>query len=344
MSHWERWPHRMRHRERGPTAGIAGIGWLVMLVTLDDVRAAAERIRGAVLRTPLLSTVDCPLLVKPESLQPTGAFKLRGATNAVRQLGGATRGVVAHSSGNHGQALAYAARAAGLAATVVMPADAVPAKIAATRAIGATVHLVPPAEREHAADEVARRPGMAAVPPYDHPHVIAGQGTVGLEIAADYPDAVLVLVPVGGGGLAAGVAVAVKALLPRAAVVGVEPELAADAADSLRTGRRTAWDPALTRRTAADGVRHAVLGELTWEHLRRHLDAVVTVSEAEIAAAVRFLAVRFRLVAEPSGALTTAAYLRHRERLPAGPAVAVVSGGNTDHPGPADLLPNGRER
>jgi threonine dehydratase len=307
---------------------------VIVLVTLDDVRAAADRIRGRVVRTPLLSTVDDELLVKPECLQPTGAFKLRGATNAVLRLDAATTGVVTHSSGNHAQALAYAARAAGLPATVVMPADAVPAKIAATRALGATVFLVAPAERQRAADDLARRHGLTPVPPYDHADVIAGQGTVGLEIAedavntGDTGDDVVVLVPVGGGGLAAGVAVAVKALLPRAAVVGVEPELAADAAESLRARRRTAWDPALTGRTSADGVRHAVLGELTWEHLRRHLDAVVTVSEQEIEAAVRHLAARFRLVAEPSGALTTAAYRWHRAELPAGRVVAVVSGGN----------------
>ena len=299
-----------------------------MLVTLDDVRAAADRINGRGVRTPLLSTVDGELLVKPESLQPTGAFKLRGATNAVLRLDPATTGVVTHSSGNHAQALAYAARAAGLRATVVMPAGAVPAKIEATRALGATVFLVPPADRQRAAAELARQLGLTLVPPYEHPDVIAGQGTVGLEIAEDAPDVAVVLVPVGGGGLAAGVAVAVKALLPHAAVVGVEPELAADAAQSLRAGRRIAWDPELTARTSADGVRHAVLGELTWEHLRRHLDAVVTVSEREIGAAVRYLAARFRLVAEPSGALTTAAYRGHRAQLPPGRVVAVVSGGN----------------
>ena len=311
------------------------VRWRAVLVTLDDVKAAADRIRGRVLRTPLLSTVDCPLWIKPECLQPTGAFKLRGATNAVLQLDATVRGVVTHSSGNHAQALAYAARAAGLPATVVMPDDAVPAKVEATRAIGATVHLVPRAERASAAEELARRHGLTMIPPYDHPHVIAGQGTVGLEIAADAPDVDVVLVPIGGGGLAAGVATALKALRPPAAVIGVEPELAADAADSLRRGTRTAWDPALTARTSADGVRHAVLGELTWAHLRRHLDAVVTVTEDEIAAAVRFLAARYRVVAEPSGALSTAAYLWHGEQLPAGRTVAVLSGGNGLGPVPA---------
>ena len=299
------------------------------LITIDDVRAAALRIHGRVLRTPLLSTVDCPLWIKPESLQPTGAFKLRGATNAVLLLDGtATQGVVTHSSGNHAQALAYAARAAGLPATVVMPSDAVPAKIDATKALGATVHLVPPTERAEAAERLASQHGLTMVPPYDHPHVIAGQGTIGLEIVSDAPDVDVILVPVGGGGLAAGVATAVKALHPRASVIGVEPSLAADAADSLRLGERIAWDPALTARTAADGVRHAVLGELTWAHIRRHLDTIVTVTEDEITAAIRFIAARYRLIAEPSGALSAAAYLWHGAELPSGHTVAVLSGGN----------------
>lgn len=301
------------------------------LIGLDDVRDAAAAITGRVLRTPLLSTVDCDLLVKPENLQPTGAFKLRGATNAVLRLTGAS-GVVTHSSGNHAQALALAGRAAGLPVTVVMPTTAVPAKIEATRALGAAVELVPYTERGRVTGELAAEHGWTIVPPYEHPHVIAGQGTVGLEIVDDLPDVDVVLVPIGGGGLAAGVVTAVKALRPGCAVVGVEPEFAADAAESLRRGERTAWDPALTARTSADGVRHAVIGELTWAHLRHALDAVVTVSEDDIAGAVEFLAARFRLVAEPSGALSTAAYLRRRDELPAGRTVAVVSGGNTARP------------
>jgi threonine dehydratase len=298
-----------------------------VLLTLDDIRGAAHLIEGGVLRTPLLSTVDCPLWIKPESLQPTGAFKLRGATNAVRKLDHAA-GVVTHSSGNHAQALAYAARAAGMPATVVMPVNAVPAKIEATRALGATVHLVPVAQREPAARALAQEHGLAMIPPYDHPDVIAGQGTVGLEIVEDLSEVDVVLVPVGGGGLAAGAAVAVKSLRPQAAVIGVEPELAADTQESLRRGERVSWDPARTARTAADGVRHAVVGELTWPHLRHYLDSIVTVSEDEITAAVEFLAARYRLVAEPSGALSTAAYLFRRDALPAGLTVAVVSGGN----------------
>ncbi|HEY0641526.1 MAG TPA: threonine/serine dehydratase [Pseudonocardiaceae bacterium] len=297
---------------------------------LDDVRAAAERIAGRVLRTPLLSTVDHPLLVKPENLQPTGAFKLRGATNAVLRLGHSA-GVVTHSSGNHAQAVALAAREAGLPATVVMPEGAVAAKVAATRALGADVVLVPYPERQRVTDALAAEHGWTFVPPYDHEDVIAGQGTVALEIVADLPDVDLVLVPVGGGGLASGVVTAVRALRPGAAVVGVEPEVAADAADSLRRGERVAWDPARTATTAADGVRHSVVGELTWEYLRG-LDDIVTVSEEELAAAAGFLETRFRIVAEPSGALATAAFLYRRDTLPGGRTVAVVSGGNRAGP------------
>lgn len=296
------------------------------LVEPSDVRAAAGRIRGHVLRTPLLSTVDCPLWIKPESLQPTGAFKLRGATNAVLSLDGGVRGVVTHSSGNHGQALAFAARAAGLPATVVMPHGAVPAKIDATRALGAHVELVPYTSRAAVTAALARERGLTIVPPYDDPHVIAGQGTAGLEIAEDLPDVATVLVPIGGGGLAAGVCVALAGRGVK--VVGVEPALAADAAESLARGERVSWDPSTTARTSADGVRHATLGELTWEHLRRHLHSVVTVTEEEITDAVAFLAARFRLVAEPSGALSTAAYRHHAPTLPPGPTVAILSGGN----------------
>lgn len=301
------------------------------LIGLGEIEAAARRIRGRVVRTPLLSTVDCPLWVKPESLQPTGAFKLRGATNAVLRLGN-TAGVVTHSSGNHGQALAYAARSAGLDATIVMPDDAVLAKIEATRAIGATVHLVPYVRRHATAQRLAAEHGLTMVPPYDDENVIAGQGTVGLEIVEDLPAVDVVLVPIGGGGLAAGVSTAVMALRPSAVVIGVEPELAADAADSLRRGERVAWDPARTARTAADGVRHPVVGELTWQYLRQRVHSIVTVSEAEIREAEQFLTARFRLVVEPSGALSTAAFLFRGNELPQGNTVAVVSGGNVSRP------------
>jgi threonine dehydratase len=260
-----------------------------------------------------------------------GAFKVRGAANALAALPSEVRarGVVTHSSGNHAQALAYAARTFGVPVTVVMPDVAPPLKIDATRALGAEVILVPPAERESRTAVLVAERGLTLVPPYDHPDVIAGQGTVGLEIVEDLPGVATVLVPVGGGGLASGVATAVKALAPGAAVIGVEPALAADAADSLAAGELRTWTTEERYRTVADGLR-TTLSALTFAHLRERLDRIVTVSEDEILATVPELARRARIVAEPSGAVAPAAYLYHRDGLPPGPTVAVVSGGNID--------------
>ncbi len=312
-----------------------GVGQ-VTLAELDDVRAARQRLAGVALRTPLLpapwADPDRPLLLKPESLQPIGSFKIRGASNAIARLAGTgtTAGVVTDSSGNHAQAVAYAARRHGLPAVIVMPDTSPEVKIAATRALGAEIVLVPPQRRRAASAEIAEGRGYAYVPPYDAIDIIAGQGTVGLEIAEDAPGLGTVLVPVGGGGLISGVATAVKALRPEARVIGVEPELAADAQESLRRGELVQWETERTYRTVADGVRTA-LSPLTWAHLRRRVDEIVTVTEDEIRAAVRALATGSRLVAEPSGALTTAAYLFRREELPrGGDTVAVISGGNVD--------------
>lgn len=302
------------------------------LVTLDEIRAAADGLAGRVVRTPLLPcAADDDLLVKPESLQPVGSFKIRGATHALAQLSTAarSRGVVTHSSGNHGQALAYAARAAGVPCTVVVPEIAPQVKIARMRALGAEIELVPPAERLPAALRIAAEQGRTLVPPYDDRRIIAGQGTVGLEIVEDLPDLAVVLVPVGGGGLASGVATAVKELRPTVAVIGVEPARAADAQESLAAGKVVVWDTARTGRTAADGLRTS-LSALTLAHLTERLDGIVTVSEEEIAAAMAYLVRQGRLVVEPSGAVATAAWLFRRGELPAGRAVAVVSGGNVE--------------
>ncbi|MBK1786261.1 threonine ammonia-lyase [Prauserella cavernicola] len=313
------------------------------LVTIDDIRAAADRIRGAIVRTPLLASPwadeDRPLWLKPESLQPIGAFKLRGAQNALARLDEASRrrGVVAYSSGNHAQAVAYAARSFGVPAHIVMPDVTPQIKIDNTRAYGAEVVLVPIAEREAAAYELVEKLGAVLVPPFDHPDVIAGQGTIGLEIAEDLPDVELVLVPVSGGGLSSGVASAVKALCPSAAVVGVEPELAGDARESLRAGELVDWPIELRARTIADGLR-SQLSELTFAHLRTRLDGIVTVSEDEIRSAMGVLATRSRLVTEPSGAVGLAAYLHRAGDLPRGRTVIVVSGGNVDRALLADVL------
>ena len=304
------------------------------LVTYADIEAAAVRISGAVRRTPVVATTlgrpGCELFCKAESLQLGGAFKLRGAVNAIAQLSPAqrTRGVVTHSSGNHGQALARAARDAGVAATIVMPRQAPAVKKAATEALGATVVLVDISERESAVEELQRRTGAVFVPPYDDRAIIAGQGTVGLEILADLPDVATVLVPVSGGGLISGIAVAVKAKAPQVRIVAVEPELAGDLAEGFSRGARMTWTTDRTGRTIADGLRTTSVGELNWRHITGLVDDVVLVSEDAIRAAMRAVVLDAKLVCEPSGAVAVAGYLEHPSTVGQGPAVAVVSGGN----------------
>jgi threonine dehydratase len=323
------------------------------LVSLEDVRAAARRLGDVALRTPLVPyeagpahASTRPLYLKLESLQVTGSFKLRGAFNAVAALPEAVRarGVVAHSSGNHGYAVGYAARHFGVRAVVVMPSDASDFKLRHVQSTGAEIVLVGPSsdERSRAAAAFAEREGLALVPSADDLHVIAGQGTIGLEILDALQDRdvraharrgrrppLTVLVPIGGGGLASGVAVAVKALAPDAAVVGVEPELAADARASLRTGRLTRWEPHLVGRTIADGLRLTSLAPLAWEHLKRHVDDVVPVAEHELERAVVLAASTLGVVVEPSGAPALAAALYHDDELPPADAlVCVLSGRN----------------
>lgn len=306
------------------------------LVTLADIDAAAARVADLAIRTPVIAVphpedADRVLHCKAESLQPTGAFKVRGAYNAIAlQIDAArSRGVVAQSSGNHGRAVAWLARRLGLRAVVVMP-DAAPAtKVAAVRALGAEVELVGAHERDTRPLELVADEGLVHVPPYDDLRVIAGQGTVGRELVGQVDHLDTVLVPISGGGLISGVATAVKALSPTTRVVGVEPALAGDAAESLRTGRRVTWEAADTYRTVADGLRTTALGVHPWEHVRRHVDDIVTVSEEEILDAMRHLALAGRLVAEPSGATATAAWLAGHV-AGEGTVAAVVSGGSVD--------------
>jgi threonine dehydratase len=316
---------------------VAGV-----LVTLDDIRAAAKNLAGIAVRTPLLPApwAGPDFAVKPESLQVIGAFKIRGAYHALASLADAdrARGVIASSSGNHAQAIAWAARAFGVPAVIVIPEGAAAGKVAATLALGAEVVRVAPADRDTAAAALAAERGLNLIPPYDDPRVIAGQGTVGLEIAEDDPAVDVVLVPVSGGGLISGVATAVKALCPRARVIGVEPELAGDTAESYRRGELIAWPTTRTYRTIADGLRTTSAGRLPWEHIQAYVDDVITVAEDEIRAAVRLLATGSRLVAEPSGAVTTAAHLFHGDALPKGRRVAVLSGGNIAPALLADIL------
>jgi threo-3-hydroxy-L-aspartate ammonia-lyase len=310
------------------------------LVGIEAVRAAAETLKGVATRTPLVpfGPPGERRFLKAESLQPIGAFKIRGAYVAVASLDPAerSRGVITYSSGNHAQGVARAARLLGVPAVVVMPSDAPELKARRVAADGAEIVVVGPSsdERRNVAERLAAERGLAVIPPFDDDRIIAGQGTCGLEIVEDLPDVATVLVPVGGGGLASGVAVAVRALRPGARVIGVEPELAADARDSLAAGHVVGWPAELVGRTIADGTRTQALGERTFAHLAALLDRIVSVSEAEIAAAVRLVAEESRLVAEPSGALSVAA-LRFRAAEAGldgidGPVVAVVSGGNVD--------------
>jgi threo-3-hydroxy-L-aspartate ammonia-lyase len=312
------------------------------LVSLDEIRAAAQRLHGVIVRPPLVSfpaAEPARLLVKPESLQPVGSFKLRGAYNAIAALPDEARqrGVVAHSSGNHGFAVAYAAALLGVKAAVVVPENAPAVKTDAIARAGAELVRVPPvmAARLAASREIAQGRGYAEIPPFEDRRVIAGQGTIGLEIIEDCPGGppAAVLVPVSGGGLISGIAAAVRALSPSTLVVGVEPELAADARESLRSGTRVAWPAADVARTMADSLRVEQIGELTFAHIREHVSGIVTVSEEEMLTAVRRLALQARLVAEPGGAAAVAAALfRSAAELGAGdgPLVAVLSGGNID--------------
>ncbi|MGW6937080.1 threonine ammonia-lyase [Lentzea sp. NPDC054927] len=292
------------------------------MITLSDVRSAATVIAPHVVRTPLLPYGSG--WIKPENLQPIGAFKLRGALNALARLENREKGVVAYSSGNHAQAVAFAARLHGVPAAIVMPDNTPAVKIEATKALGAEVFIVGITERVERAEALVAERGAALIPPFDHPDVIAGQGTIGLEILEDLPGVEAVVVPMSGGGLISGVATAIKSLRPDVRVIGAEPELAADIADSLKTGELVRWDPLKRAQTVADALRDEP-SALTWAHINELVDDVITVSEDEILSAMTGLVRRARLIAEPSGAVAVAAQAKL-----GGAGVAVVSGGNVD--------------
>jgi threonine dehydratase len=313
------------------------------LVTIDDIREAAARIRGMATRTPLLRWDDRTWL-KPESLQPVGAFKMRGAYNAIASLTDEerSRGVVTYSSGNHAQAVARAARLMGAPAVIVMPEAAPAVKVEGVRRDGAEIVFTGPGseERHRIAMDLVEKRGLVMIEPYDDRRIIAGQGTAGLEVVEDLPDVTSILIPVSGGGLSAGIATAVKGLAPKARVIGVEPELAADARDSLAAGEIVRWDASLTTRTMADGLRVEHLGRLPFLHLQRYMDEIVTVTEEQMVDAIRQLASGARLVAEPSGAAAMAAHLSGAASQPTGDdhRVVVISGGNLDPKQLAEIL------
>jgi threonine dehydratase len=310
-----------------------------LLVSYKEIREAQERIRGVAAHTPLvrLQIPDAPgnVYVKAEGLQPIGSFKLRGAYNKIAQLSEdeRKRGVITYSSGNHAQGVAYAARALGAKAVIVMPSNAPEVKRRATAALGAEIVTVGLAssQRKLKAEELAAKFGYVMVPPYDDPAIIAGQGTCGLEIVEDLPEVDLVLSPVSGGGLLSGVATAIKLIKPDVRVFGIEPELAGDAQESFRGGQLVSWPAEMTTRTMADGLRTQRLGDLNFEHVRAYVDDIITVKEDEIAEAMRVLLYQAHLTPEPSGAVTTAAMLFHREQLlPFRNVVLVMSGGNVE--------------
>jgi threonine dehydratase len=309
------------------------------LLALAAFKEAQARIRGVAARTPLVRLfvpgLDAEVYVKAEGLQPIGSFKLRGAYNKIAQLSPEqrSRGVITYSSGNHAQGVAYAARAVGAKAVIVMPSNAPEVKKRATAALGAEIVEVGPAssDRKTKAEELEAQHGYVMIPPYDDEQIIAGQGTCGLEILEDLPDVDLVLSPVSGGGLLSGVATAIKLSNDAVRVIGVEPELAADAQESFRAGTLVSWPADMTTRTLCDGLRTQSLGERNFEHIRTFVDDIITVTEAEIRHAMRVLLCHARLTPEPSGAASAAGLLFHAaELLPFRKAVIVMSGGNVE--------------
>jgi threonine dehydratase len=314
------------------------------MVSLNDIREAQARLRGVAVRTQLIESCipqtasgqdDRRLFLKPENLQPIGAFKLRGAYNKIASLSPEerSRGVITYSSGNHGQGVAYAARALGAKAVVVMPNNAPAIKREAAASMGAEIVLVGPSslERQTRAEELAGQHGYVIVPPFNDERIIAGQGTMGLEILEDLPEVETVLVPVGGGGMLSGVATAIKLSKPSVKVIGVEPELAADAQASLRSGKIVQSTAEQTSQTIADGLRTQSIGAINFEHIKRYVDDILTVSEYEIRQATQWLATNPKTVAEPSGAVAVAGFLFRQDELPRTTMnVAIISGGNID--------------
>jgi threonine dehydratase len=308
-------------------------------VSLADIQEAQFRLRGVTVRTRLIEQQAADparrLFLKPENQQPIGAFKLRGAYNKIASLSAddRKRGVISYSSGNHAQGVAYAARALGVKAVIVMPNNAPAIKREATATLGAEIVLVGPGstERQLKAEELAAQHGYVIVPPYNDEKIIAGQGTIGLEILEDLPEVEAVFSPVGGGGLISGIAAAIKLNRPEVQVIGVEPELAADAQASLRSGKIVQFPGEQVSRTIADGLRTQSVGNINFEHMQCFVDAIVTVNEDEILQAMKVLAANPETVAEPSGAVATAGFLFRSDQLPKTKLnVAIISGGNIE--------------
>ena len=275
------------------------------------------------------------LLLKPENHQPIGSFKLRGAYNKIGSLTPEERkrGVISYSSGNHAQGVAYSARALDVKAVIVMPNNAPAIKREATEKLGAEIVVVGPGsdERQMKAQQLAKEHGYAIIPPYNDEKIIAGQGTAGLEILEDLPDVETVFVPVGGGGLISGIATAIKLKKPSAKVIGVEPELAGDAQASFKSGKLVQLSPEQVSRTIADGLRTQSIGAINFEHIRKYVDDIITVTEQEIREAMKILAKDSQTLAEASGAVATAGFLFRGDQFRGKTNnVAVISGGNIE--------------
>jgi threonine dehydratase len=309
------------------------------MITIADLQSAQSRLQGITTRTRLIelnpADTERRLFLKPENQQPIGAFKLRGAYNKIASLSDdeRKRGVISYSSGNHAQGVAYAARALGVKSIIVMPNNAPAIKKEATAKLGAEIVLVGPGsdERKVKAEELAAQHGYIVVPPYNDEKIIAGQGTIGVEILEDLPGVETVLAPVGGGGLISGVAAAIKLAKPTVHVFGVEPELAADAQASLRAGKIVEFPADQVTRTMADGLRTQSVGSINFDHMQCFVDGIVTVTEDEIHQALKLLAANPNTVAEPSGAVATAGFLFRADQLPKSKLnVAIISGGNVE--------------
>ncbi|WP_328475833.1 threo-3-hydroxy-L-aspartate ammonia-lyase [Actinoplanes sp. NBC_00393] len=318
------------------------------MVTLQDVRDAAERIEGFAHRTPVIRSrtlderVGAQVFLKAENLQRVGAFKIRGAYNAIKQLAPEqlARGIVAYSSGNHAQAVALSARELGSTAVIVMPADTPASKLDAVRGYGAEIVTYDryTGNREEIGRRLAEERGLALIPPYDHPHIIAGQGTAALELLEETGALDALVVPVGGGGLIAGSATAAKGLQPGIRVIGVEPQAGDDTRRSLAAGERVRID---VPRTIADGQAAPIPGELTFAINRRLVDEIVLVSDDELREAMRFAVDRLKLVMEPSGASGPAALLAGRLNPAPARIGVIISGGNVGAARLAQLLGDG---